>query len=603
MRWALAGLLLFAAGFVLLHGREAMLSGSWRYTIAQADEYAFWVIADSFADDPISDGNPFYYEQMGERNPPFAYPVVAFVGYLAAVMGVPAIYFLPVWKIGAPFVTWLALWWCLVRFWGVPMRAAAAASMLVLVIPQYVHGPLQFSLLRFSRPLDTVALVAVWLSVALNPQRTGWWYLPVVGGLSIPVFFLSPFYGLFGVWVLGASGILSRLTGRSLPSLKLALMSLTGAAVGGGLLLAVRQAYSQSPWLQATLQYDPELDLPAVWSFVLVGAGLIAVLSLRGRAWTRFDVALGAILSIDPVVAHDVILPGPDLQLAEHRYYYQIFQLMAITGWLWRALPRLDPEGGRHRWEVPAIGGVCAMAATVLLQPELNYFRHLPLANGDSYGAFDNALLLLGLVPLVVVAMWFVRRTCAGQFLRRPSVAGLLVAAFALCGFATQPSSLREYNEVVGASGPHTYLQQHASPGEVLLSVPWDYMLVDYAPLYSPVKVFHSHYGQRYAPRGFAWDYRRLLHAALLAGRLNEPSRPIERSLDWKLSRLRLDYVLASKGAIGDMAWQSVPPDSTLHDRSTVDLARSQLGSHLTVAYEDEDFILWRVHLLSRDSQ
>ncbi len=595
--------MLFAAGFVLLHGREATHSGSWRYTITQADEYAFWVIADSFADRPISDGNPFYFEQTGERNPPFAYPAVAFVGHLAAASGVPAIYFLPVWKIGAPFLTWLALWWCLCRFWGVPMRAAAAVSMLVLVIPQYVHGPSQFSLLRFSRPLDTVSLVAVWLSVALNPQRTGWWYLPVVGGLSVPVFFLSPFYGLFGVWVLGASGILSWLTGRSLPSLKLILMSLTGAAVGWGLLLAVRGAYLQSPWLQDTMQYDPELELPAVWSFVMVGVGLIAVLVLRGREWTRYDVALGAILAIDMVVAHDVILPGPDLQLAEHRYYYQIFQLLAITGWLWRSLPRLDPGGRRHRWEVPAIVGVSVIEGTVLLRPELNYFRHLPLASGNPYGAFDNALLLLGLVPMVVVTMWLVRRARVGHFLIRTTVASLLVAAFVLCGFATQPSKLRAYNEVVGASGPHTYLQQQASPGEVLMSVPWNYMLVDYAPLYSPVKVFYSHYGQRYAPRGFLWEYRQAFFAALLAGRLNEPGIPIEGSLESKLSQLRLDYILANKRDPGGMTGQLVPPDWIRDGRSTMDLSRSQLGPHLTVAYEDEDFVLWRVRQQSRDSQ
>ena len=593
--WALAGFLLLVAGFFLLHGREAMHSGSWRYIITQADEYAFWVIADSFSDDPISDGNPFYFEQMGERNPLFAYPGVAAVGYLAAAIDVPAIYFLPVWKIGAPFLTWIVLWWCLVRFWGVSLRAAAAVSMLVLVVPQFVHGPSQFALLRFSRPLDGVWLTAIWLSVALNPHPMGRWYMPVVGGCCVLAFFLSPFYGVFGVWVLGASGVLSRLTGRSLPSLKLVLMGFAGAAVGAGLLLAALAARSQSPWLQDTLQYDADLaNLLVVWPFVLTGGGLAAVLVLRGRKWTRMDVALGGVLSIDLLVAHDAALTGQDLQLAEHRYYYQIFQMLAIIGWLWQNLPRLSPHGRRYRWESLAVVVVFAIEGIILVRPELNYFRHLPrdIASDD---AFDNALLLLELLPLFAVGMWFVRRTSAGRHLTRPVVAAVLVAAFALLGFATQPSQLRRYNEAVAASGPHEYLERHASPGDVLLSVPWNYMLVDYSPLYSHTKVFYSHYGQRYSPPGFAKGYREDFFVALLSGRLSEPGIPIEGPLEVTLSKLRLDYVLANKTSPGDWVWQRIAPDWVRDGGTMADLARNQLDRHLTVLYEDEDFVLWRV--------
>jgi hypothetical protein len=593
--WALAGFLLFVAGFLLLHGREALASGSWLYVITQADEYAFWVIADSFADDPISDGNPFYFEQTGQRNPLLAYPTVAAVGYLAAVVGVPAIYLLPLWKIVAPFLTWIVLTWCLVRFWGVSRASAAAVSMLVLVIPQYVHGPAQYSLLRFSRPLDAVGLVAIWLSVAFHPQHSGRWYVPVVGGSSFLIFFLSPFYGVFGVWVLCAGGILSGVTGRILPSLKLFLMGLVGAGAGTILLVFVYYSRSESPWLQDTLQYGTDLsNLYVLWPLPLIGLGLVAVLCVSRRKWTRIDVVLGAVLSIDLFVAHDLLLTGQDLQLAEHRYYYQTFQMFAIIGWLWQSLPWLSPGEQRRRWEPVVISCILVLQGIILVTPDFNYLRTLPrsIASDD---AFDNALLLLELLPLCVVLLWVLRRTHVGRYLARPVVAAPLIATFVLVGFATQPSALRTYNESVAARGPHEYLAQHASAGEVLLSVPWNYLLVDYAPLYSPVKVFYSHYGQRYAPPGSSRDYRQNLFVALLSGRLNETGNPMEGSLETKLNELRLDYVLANKTPPRDVVWQRIAPDWVRETGTMADLAQSQLGGHLVVAYEDEDFVLWRV--------
>ena len=128
LRIAAAGLMLFITGYLLLHGRVAQEAGSWRYTITHDDEYAFWVIADGFGESPRSDANPFYTEHSGRTNSILSYPTVALVGALSGWLEVPALTFLPIWKVGAPFLTWLGIWLCLTHIWGIREGPAACGS-------------------------------------------------------------------------------------------------------------------------------------------------------------------------------------------------------------------------------------------------------------------------------------------------------------------------------------------------------------------------------------------------------------------------------------------------------------------------------------------
>ncbi|SVD28960.1 uncharacterized protein METZ01_LOCUS381814, partial [marine metagenome] len=129
---------------MVLHGREAKISGSWDYVLTHDDEYVAWVMADGASEIPSSDANPFYLQYRGVQNPILYYPTVVLFGRLARLLGDRAIGLLPLWKIGMPFVCWLTLWWCLTHFWGANQRAAACASLAVLSATLLLHGGAQF---------------------------------------------------------------------------------------------------------------------------------------------------------------------------------------------------------------------------------------------------------------------------------------------------------------------------------------------------------------------------------------------------------------------------------------------------------------------------
>ena len=108
IRYSIAALLVFSAGFLLFHGREAAHSGSWNYIVTHDDEYIYWALAQGSTASPASDANPFYYEERAERNPIPSYFTVSAAGKLAAALNIQVLALLPLWKILMPFSLWLA---------------------------------------------------------------------------------------------------------------------------------------------------------------------------------------------------------------------------------------------------------------------------------------------------------------------------------------------------------------------------------------------------------------------------------------------------------------------------------------------------------------
>ena len=107
IRYSVCALLVFTAGFLLFHGREAAHSGSWDYTITHDDEYIYWAIARGSMAAPASDANPFYHEERNLTNPIPSYLTVTAAGRLAAVLDIQVLALLPLWKIPLPFSLWV----------------------------------------------------------------------------------------------------------------------------------------------------------------------------------------------------------------------------------------------------------------------------------------------------------------------------------------------------------------------------------------------------------------------------------------------------------------------------------------------------------------
>ncbi len=592
-RIALAGLMLFAAGFLLLHGRVAEQSGSWRYTITHDDEYAFWVIADGFAQSPRSDANPFYAEHAGLTNPILSYPTVAIVGTLSGWFDVPVLTLFPLWKVGAPFLAWLAIWLCLSRIWGFREGPSAAISLCVLAGTLLMHGSAQHLLLRFSRPVDMLAPAALWLSCALNPGalrgRTAWGT-----GIAVAVVLLaSPFLAVFCTITTWCAWLWSRRIRTDPMSRRVLTVACLASAFGFVLLLYTMGPTVENQWMSAALgHHDGDLVGANAASILLLGVAIAAVVGRhRRRDIARADVVLLCVLGIEPLAANVHLVMGRGFGFEVHRYYYLVFEVLAVLGWLADTIPVRPPGGRLYRWEVPVVAACTASVLWMVSTPATNFLRLLPRAQPTN-APYDNGLLLLQLLPLLLVLVWLVRRTALSRLSH--TMAGPLGCGIFVClCFVTWPPHQQQVNDSVPFFGAHTWLAEHAAPGEVVMTLPPDYGLYDYAPLYSPAKVYYNPYGL--VADSYEREYRKSVYFALYCGILDQPGIPIQASLADRLREFKLDYILAWKGPLNDR-WrrQTAPQLPPLKGRVDASVAR-QLGSLLEVAYQDGDCVLWRV--------
>lgn len=585
----LSVLLLFCVGFLLLHGRVAHESGSWDYTITHDDEYAFWVIADGFARAPRSDANPFYAEHAGETHSILSYPVVAAIGTMSGRLGVSVLAFLPLWKTGAPLLAWLLIWGCLVRIWGVRRGPAAALVLCVLCGTLLLHGFGQHTLLRFTRPIDALGLAAIWLSFAFNPvalRGSRAW----LAGLSVLlVLLLSPFLAVFcavSTWAAWAWGRLFRLPGSS------AVLGLAGVATILGLLLLLRVAGDAdgNRWLTESLAFD---GLPGTGMAVLLfAAAAIAVLVRQRRiGLQRSDAVLLCILAVEPCAALVEPILGRGFAFTIHRYYYLVFEILAIVAWLSDAISILATGDRRRSWEVPAailcLLGISAMVAW----PATNFVRLWPRqlpVNAE----YDNSLLLLQLTPVLALVVWGLRRV---HRLDQGAGGRLLTGAFVCACFALWPPQLMSANRAMPFDAAHDWLAAHATSGEVVMTLPPDYGFYDYAPLYAPVAVFYNPYASRLVADSYEKEYRKSVYFGLYCGILNTPGMPIPAPLSQRLREFRLDYILAWKGPLNDRWRQQTAPQLPALSGQVHDSVRRQLAPFLEVQYEDDDCVLWRL--------
>ena len=592
-RIALSGLLLFIVGFLLVYGQVAWQSGSWRYTITHDDEYAFWVIADGFAESPRSDGNPFYAEHMGQTNPILSYPIVALVGAVSGWLGVSVLAFLPLWKIAGPFLAWLMLWQCLTRIWGYDERRAAAVSLCVMSATLLVHGAAQHTLFRFSRPIDALGPAALWLSCAMNPAALRGRTTRVTGLSIIFVVLVSPYMSVFCAISTWCAWLWNRWVDPAPHSSRVLSLAAFASASGIAVMWFTLHGIKDRSWMQAALALGDETT-GLQWFSVLLSLAAVLAVSVIGlrTGLRRCDKILLCILIIELVAAHVEPLLGQGFGFSIHRYYFLIFELLAVLAWLLDRIPaRLAGQRLPHWETVAAIASVISVAAMVNF-PATNFLRLL-LRSRPSNAPYDNSLLLLQLSLCIAGIVWVYRRTAAGRIGSGPGQVATI--AFVATCFATWRPQLQDANRAVPFSGAHTWLSANARSAEVVITLPPDYGLYDYAPLISKVKLYYNPYPSRWLRDDYEREYRKSVYFALYCGILDQPGVPVPLSLADRLREFRLDYVLAWKGPLNDR-WrrQTAPQLAPLH--GSVDASvQEQLGPFLQVVYEDDSCVLWKL--------
>ncbi len=574
-----AGFLFFITAFFALHLKEVVASGSWKYVLMHNDEYGYWAFTRGAAETPVSDGNPFYFEQKGDTHTvPFTTTLL--IGRLAHWLHLPVMVFYPVWHILMPFFLWAVLLLCLYRIWGFQLYGSALAALAILASTLYISGPAQFTLYRFSRPGDGLWILYLWISIIMNRPPQDRKSAAILGALSFAAFWFHPYYILAGIVVSALE-----CSWRSRQGERNATLILGGILIGTVLAAAAYYFYIQlnmgsNPWVFITNETHPgrTLSSSAILLYLLI---LFLVFfsrhCLRQPRLDRFDRLLLFLFLIEPLTAHaHWILPG-SFQIASHRYYFLTLEIAALTGWLFQKLPGLlawPPLAERKR----TIALMLALWAGILMAwPDTNFFRYFPVLDSH-YDMKDNAQILLGLFPLILFSV-----TAALQLkhaaARRRHLAAAGVVLLCLGGFWMLPSQVHDSNTDYPFDGAVEWFQQHAEPDEVVLTIPPDRRWkINYLILHTPLKsYFNAWYGQTLSDTRETRLYRIQFYTLLLLGWLDRiPLRGYD-SIAEKLQHLRLDYLLIDKPS---------------YFQSTIE---KSLEGWLTPVYEDENCLIWEV--------
>ena len=583
IRYIIGALLVFIAGFLLFHGRQAAHAGSWDYIITHDDEYIYWVIARGSMETPLRDANPFYHEERVRTNPIPSYLTVTAAGRLAAALDIGVLTLLPPWKILMPFGLWLAFFLCLVRLWGYPPAASAAVSLTILLSTLLLHGGVQFTLFRFPRPGDGLWLALVWLSLLVHADgMSRRRYRTSMLATGLATLALTPYYTILQVWTLAAQCGWDWLVRRDRERARIHLeVLLVLFACTCAYLLFILAHLDQSHWVSLVLDIDKGGD----WRFHFASVGLYtavcaAVFAARRvcGGLTRLDRLVLSVLALEPLTANFQLVAGQDHQIGLHRYYFFVPELACLIGWTVEKLRRLVPDAAFRRYDIWLASAAALTSAYILLSPELNYFRYLP-RDRSSFHFFDNSLMLLLLLPLLPLGPWAVLRFARlGRLVRRPVAVGLAVAAVACAGFYFRPAQLSDYNRDIPFGGAYAWLAAHGEPGAVLLTGPTQRAVIDYAPFYADVKSYANPSGQRLSLNAADREHRRFVYASLLHGGLGIVL-PEYRSIRAKLKHLKLDYILVE-----------LPGPH-------VEQVTSQLRGYIREVYRDERCVLWQLVL------
>ena len=280
----------------------------------------------------------------------------------------------------------------------------------------------------------------------------------------------------------------------------------------------------QSHWVSAVLDVDregePQLHFPSLVLYGTVCLGVYAARRVCGEL-TRLDRLVLFVLALEPLTAHVQLVLGQDHQIGLHRYYFLVPEIACLLGWSIEKMQRLVRDEALLRIEGWAVALLSLVTVVVLAHPGLNYFRYLP-RDVSSFQMSDHSLLLLYLLPPLLLGPWLVLRFAAlGRLVRRPLIAGAVIAAMTLLGFYLRPSQLHDFNRAIPFRGAYKWLAAQKVKDAVLLTGPSQRATVDYGLFYADVKLYYNTNGQRFSHDEVAKEHRRFVYAALMHGGLS----------------------------------------------------------------------------------
>ena len=570
---------IFVIGFFIFYGKQASQSGSWKYVIDSPDEYSYWAYAKGASESPRSDGNPFYFEEIGKGSGAL-YPVCFLTGLLAKFFHIQVMTFFPIWHIGMPFGLWLSLYFCFFYFWKYPPGKSAVFALVFLGFCLYLRGLPPDILFRFSRPGDGLWLVFPVISWIMNvdPQKPG--LAMGMGGAGFILCWLGPFWiPLLGV-VAGLEWTFQKFMARD--SRRSHLIFISGLFLLAGvmtyflsLLLNSKDCYVFNNHVVIHLR---EHGYHAWLIFMLVGAGILFFGKLLHQKWTTLDRITFYLFLMEPVCG--TLFPA-GFQFSSHRYYFFILQIAALTGWLIEKIPKILEQPRWLRLDPWWGAGLALVTLGIVTHSEYSFLRYGVKPDFIQI-VEDNSLLLLALLPAITLWVWiFFRFETVRKILRRGVVVPLVVFLI-WNGFS-------EYSRLVTrvATGPfpfdgaYQWLNRNAQKKDVVLTVPPERLSKDYLILYTDQKSYIQPYGEILArgDRNRDNEYRFLVYMDLLTEDIRRSNYGPIVSMPDKLRHCKLDYILVDR-------------PSPFGER-----IREQLAGYIQEVYRDERCLLWRVRV------
>lgn len=587
LAFALAAFLVSAGGYFVYFGRQTALTHSWKYAIADQDEYGFWAYADGASESPSSAGNPYFYEERGRR-PVIPYPVPEAAGLLARFFRVSVLFFFPLWHIGMPALVFMSLYYCLRRVWHYPFTGSFIAALVVPLSSLFLTGRVSFTLLGFPQPGDYLWAVFFWLSYVLNFRENYNRRTAACGFLAFIGIWLNPFLFLLCMLITAGELAWQQMIGKNQGRVR-RLFGILGSGAAGFLCWAayVHAHWQPSQWTERSAALRDALllrsELPSLALFLTSAAAVVLSSWRRSKdaaqqlPWinrlTRLD-RLFLMTSLTAMILGNLRhAPGVPariaMEMAEHIDSLYVIYVLAAAGWIFEKMKRM--KLGTPKVQIAALAGSAVAVFFISRSPG----SENPSAE---FGVISAAVLFAALLPVTLLACALLFRI-KNVFRKRTAqfVCAVLLVAFGLSGYRYCPLPKRESPHRFPYDGAYGWLNANAKPGEVVLTPDFAAPALDYLIFYTPLKIYDSYFGQQLSIDP-AVLYRHRFTLALLNGVLLDMPLENATSLTEKLSRYRLDYIL-------------LPSES-----SSAEVIVRDLAGHLDEVYRDGACILWRVH-------
>jgi hypothetical protein len=563
--WILAAisLIIFALAFVILYGRHAKISGSWDYLITQRDDYQYWAITKGASEHPSSDGNPFYYEEHGTTNR-IPYPTALVLGKLARLLDVGPLFFFPIWYILAPFVSWLAIFFCLTHYWKYPKIESGIFSLLFLLSLNFIDSTVFMMFYRYSRPTDALWMLFIWASFVMNVRQEKKEIIALHGLIAAVMVWFNLLFAGFGMLLCLAELLWIRFKEKDFEKFK-TLVPFFGIVIASAILFViyVKTGSGESSWWFERFKihglgslnkgFLPFILRNIHWSSIGLFSAIAISVALLNRfqlnTLTKLDRLL-LVLFASRLVLRNVGRTIPGLgEIAQHTHYFMIVELFCLAGWLLEKTPLIF-ENKFKKMELGFVGLCIGTLVLILLNDDTTFFRFdlspWSIKTGQVHGGGEY--IYFRMLPLFFFVAWLFYRFQVLSSLLKLNVISISIALL-LCGFGygyAFPIQTEKYIENYPFTGAHDWLKQNAQKREAVLTAPHNRTYTDYLILYTDLKTYLNPYGDVMSGSKLkeSNQYRFLFYLNLLAGRLTSMNHEGLQTTADKLKHLRLNYVL-----------------------------------------------------------